>query len=154
MDKCSLCHRDIPEGPSEEWTAPEGVRIHIATTVHPCAVARTSVGELTVCENCLDALPAYLLPGDLYEIHYQFGLDCRDMKTHERSANALRKALSFRKTADALAALAYAEGQLGHSNKAIRLYEEALRIEPDHFMSKENLKVMRKKPTTGGTVRR
>lgn len=148
MEKCSLCKSNIADGPSENWNGPEGVEISIAPSAHPSAVADTSVGELTICERCLNALPDYLLPEDLYEIHYQFGLDYRDREMHERSADALRKALSFRVTTDGLAALAYAQDQLGHRDEAIRMYEQVVGIDPDHFMTRENLKLLRKKPTT------
>jgi tetratricopeptide (TPR) repeat protein len=153
MDKCSLCGNDIPDGPDQHWTGPEGEKLSTGTTAQPSAVAETSVGELTICERCLAALPSYLLPEDVYEIYYQFGLDYRDREMHERSADVLCKALSFQKTADVLAALAYEQDQLGHRDEAIRLYEEALQIEPEHFMSKENLKLIRKKPTTSSSVR-
>ena len=149
MDRCSLCKSEIPDGSTEEWTGPEDISISIGSTAQPCALAATSVGELTVCERCLEALPDYLLPEDLCEIHYQFGLDYRDREMHARSADALRRALSFRRTADILAALAFAEDQLGHPDQAISLYEEALQIEPGHFMSTENLKLIKRKPTTG-----
>lgn len=149
MDKCSLCQNDILEGPGLELTGPDGERLTMPETAEPSVVAETSVGELTICERCLTTLPEYLLPEDLFEIYYEFGLEYGHREMHEQSANVLRTALSLQKTADALAALAVAEGYLGHTNEAVALYQHALQIEPDHFISKENLKLIKKEANKG-----
>jgi len=144
MDECSLCKKQLPDdGRSETWTTDDGESVVIGRSAEASAVADTSLGELTICEQCFNALPDYLDSTDLYEIHYQFGLEYRDRKMTKRSAAALRKALSFLKTPDALAALAHAEDRMGNHEAAVSLYEQALQIDSDHFMSKENLKHMK-----------
>ncbi len=148
MDRCSLCKTDLPEGASDVWTNQKGESISISRSEGPCAVADTSVGELTICELCYGSLPSYLLAGDLYEILYQFGLELENREEHERSVRSRTEALSIERTADALAALAYARDRLGQRDDAIGLYHSALELDPEHSMSLNNLEKMTGEPTS------
>lgn len=76
---------------------------------------------------------------DLAEIHYQFGLDYNHRGNHACARESLEKARQSCETANILAALAYAEDYLGHKDSATAHYKRALELDPEHFISRQNL---------------
>jgi epoxyqueuosine reductase QueG len=84
MHTCSLCRRDLPEAAPQQWTTDDGEVVFVEErTADPSAVVDTSGGEITVCDQCYSApLPSWLTRSDLRELHYQFGLECRDHGGH------------------------------------------------------------------------
>ncbi len=140
MSLCTLCKKQLPES-SEAWTAPDGQVVHVARSEVPSAMDDTSVGEFEICEACYQrGLPAYFTPEDVAEIHYQFGLEYCGREQFSRSIESLTRARRIAETADVMAALGHAEGQLGNREIAIAHYRRALEIDPSHFMASQNLR--------------
>ena len=141
MDTCSLCRRDLPETPPQPWTNDDGEVVFVEDrTDAPCAVVDTSVGEITVCDQCYtNPLPPWLSPSDLRELHYQFALGCRDHGDHHRSIECLEAALRFGESAGIRSALGYAYSELGLPERAKEEYRRALALDPEHFIARENL---------------
>lgn len=130
----------IPEAAPEPWTTPTGETLHVARSATPSALAETSVGEFEICEACYHrGLPSFFTPQDVAEIHYSFGLEYSHCGQFARSVESLTQARHISETADIVAALAHAEGALGHRDVAIAHYRRALEIDPSHFMSRHNL---------------
>jgi tetratricopeptide (TPR) repeat protein len=145
MNKCSLCKKVVPEGSPVEWTHSTGTRINVPTTLNPSVVVSSSVGEITICEHCYNDLPKWLSREDQYNIHYEFGLEYRDIGQHQQSIVSLRHALTIHSTPDALAALAYAHEQLGNTQEAINLYEQVVLLDTGHQMAANNLRLLKSK---------
>lgn len=144
MSICTLCKSQICERSPEPWTAQDGQVVHVTHSVAASVVAETSLGELEICESCyLQGLPSHLAPQDLAEIHYQFGLEYGFRNQFIQSVEAITRARGLVETADILASLAHSENELGHRALAIEYYRRALEIDPSHFMSRENLRLLR-----------
>ena len=140
MSICTLCKAQILDASVEGWVGPDGQTVYVARSAVPSAIVETSVGEFVICELCYERrLPPFFTPQDLAELHYQFALDYRDRGQFARSVEALTHARHLLETADIVAALAHAEGELGHSDLAIAHYRRALEIDPSHLMSRQNL---------------
>lgn len=106
-------------------------------------MAETSLGEFEICEDCYRrGLPSFFTPEDLAEIHYQFGLEYYHSKRYACCAESLAQARNLKETADIVATLASLEEALGHRDLAIAHYRRALEIDPRHFMSQHNLRLM------------
>lgn len=133
----------MPEATPETWTTPAGELLQVARSAAPCAVAETSLGEFEICEVCYRrGLPSFFTPEDLAEIHYQFGLEYYHSKRYACSAESLARARNLTETADIVAACACLEQALGHRDVAIAHYRRALEIDPRHFISHHNLRLM------------
>lgn len=143
MNLCTLCKTPIPDAFSERWSTTDGKAVEVLRSAIPSAVVESSVGEFEICEPCYQRqLPSFFTPGDVAEIHYQFGLEYFERGLFARSIESLTLAGQISETADILAALARAEDALGHQERAVALYCRALEIDPSHFMSRENLKLL------------
>ncbi len=143
MDTCTLCKQSIRTVP-ETWTLPSGEVIHVNRNPVPVACVSTSAGDIDICESCyLRGLPATFSTQVVASAHYEFGLAYRDLGRQMCSIESLKKALRLSETAAILAAIAYAEHQLGNRDSAIKHYEQALSLDPEYFISRENLKTMR-----------
>ena len=141
MDTCSICQRTIAEGQPSIWRTDDGDSISVATSAEPLVVLDTADGELWVCERCyLSALPASLTPAQVRDLHEQFAIEYRDLHRFSDAIRACERALEFGDSADTLAELAHAHGELEHRVEAEAFYRRALSISPDHFIATNNLK--------------
>lgn len=144
MESCSLCKKPIPEADSDAWLTEDGAHIDATKSAMPTALAETTLGEVVICEDCYRGrLPTYFTKEDLAQIHYQFGLEYHMLHDYEHSKKSLTRSLELVESADVLAALASTESASGHIEAARTLYLRALKIQPAHFMSTENLKNLR-----------
>ena len=145
MDSCTICHRDIAQGEPSIWRSDDGDIISISDSAEPLAVIDTPSGELWVCEPCyLGALPSSLTPAQLRELHEQFAMEYRELRRFPDAIRACERALEFGDSADTLAELAGAHGELEHLAEAESFYKRALAVVPDHFIAKNNLKLLLK----------
>ena len=140
MDTCSFCQRIIVEGQPSVWRTDDGDSISVATSAEPLVVLDTADGELWVCERCyLSALPASLTPSRARELHEKFAIEYRDLRRFPDAIRACEHALELGESADTLAELACAHGELEHRADAETLYRRALALDPDHFIATNNL---------------
>ena len=146
MDKCDLCKCELPEEHDSTWQGPKGETIDIERTIDASILSETSLGEISICEKCYKKeLLEYFTSDDLYEIHYEFGVDYHNRKNYTESIKAQLKALDIKRHPDALAALANSLDCIGETEKAMSYYKEALSINPNHSIAKNNLKAMNSK---------
>jgi tetratricopeptide (TPR) repeat protein len=140
MSNCTLCKSRLLDTGTKTWKLPDGQTVQLEHSSVAIAVATTTLGEFEICESCYRrGLPAFFTAQDLAEIHYQFGLEYRDLKQFSKSMEALSKARGLGETANIVAEIANAERALGNRDKAIDLYRRALELEPDHVMARQNL---------------
>jgi tetratricopeptide (TPR) repeat protein len=141
METCFLCQRIIPEGEPSIWRNDSGESVSVATSVEPLALIDTPSGDLCVCERCYHAaLPPFLSHDQLQALHAEFAIEYCNFERFDDAIAAGQRALELGLSADNLAMLAYTHSQLGRQSEAAALYQRALAIEPDHFISTENLK--------------
>lgn len=144
MECCSLCKIPIPENEPDSWFTDDGECLNVRKSAIPTALAETSLGEIYICETCYQkGLPVFFTSDDLAQIHYQFGLEYHVSGNNQRSIESLSMACQIAESAEILAALALAESEIGHIEAARALYLRALEIDPQHFMSIENLKILK-----------
>lgn len=147
-DTCGHCGITYFASGIEEWKHDSGAVIPVPEFAVAFAVLDSKgPHELWLCENCYlqGKLEEKLDKEQMREVHYQFGLEFSYHRRLKQSKEALVRCLSIRKTADALAALACVEDELGDSKAAKQLYRSALQLEPKHFVSVENLRNLLKR---------
>jgi tetratricopeptide (TPR) repeat protein len=142
-DQCSFCGKPFVATGSEKWRAPSGELIAIPTSDIAYTLSDTSKGEVYICEECYKKSDFKdLTSDDIAEIHYQFGLEYLASKQFSESVDALHQSLRLKVSPDTLASIARSYDELGATKLAIEFYQQALAIDPKHFMSRENLKLV------------
>jgi tetratricopeptide (TPR) repeat protein len=138
-ENCSFCKKHLPSDISSKWISQDGVTLNVGGCSLPYVIAVTTLGELSVCEECYTSLPDYLTQEDLAEIHYQFGLEYRDRGNHQRSLDSCKRSIALTRTPKVLSAIGDAHRCLGNRNEAIDAYRKALELDPSESMAKNNL---------------
>lgn len=139
-DACTFCQGRSPQSILE---SSDSQQFEITPSASPVACAETSRGEVWICEACYQhALPIHLCQPDLAEIHHQFGLEYLARNRFRCGVASLTQARQLAESADIVASLAYAESALGHREAAVALYHHALKLNPSHHMSRENLRFL------------
>ena len=142
MCTCYFCGDHEPLNEFEEWSS-DGTSIRLPKSTAAWTVVHSSVGTLWICGTCYDKnVFRGLRAEDRAKIHYSMGLEYCHLDQYQKSISALTKALKLKKSADILASLAVNYSETGDIERAHKLYHQALQLDPDHFMSRENLKVL------------
>ena len=137
IEKCTLCGYVMPIDHSEEWNDGNGNALVLESSSFVSVIAYTSVGEIRVCENCIkNDLPTFLTDGDKSEIYYEYGLTLIHLGRFEEAIKSLKNSI---RNADTLASMGYSYDALGDSEEAIKLYKEAISLNPEHLMANLNL---------------
>ncbi len=141
MYTCYFCGDHEPLNEFEEWSSDDGTSIRLPKSTAAWTVVDSSVGKLWICGTCYDKnVFRGLRAEDRAKIHYSMGLEYGHLDQYQKSISALTKALKLKKSADILAQLALNYSNTGDIKRAYKLYHQALQLDPDHFMSRENLK--------------
>ncbi len=99
-------------------------------------VAEVESGEVIICEDCYGNLDTFDFSlGDLYEIHYQFGIEYLFSSLHDKSLEAFEKALEISRTPDILSSVALLYLKTERLDEANTLLRESLALNPDHEMT-------------------
>ena len=145
-DKCDLCGVFYEFVKSETWRFG-----HNQVNVPECGVVFALVhgddsSKINICEACYanNRIESELSREQARVAFKGFGLEFSRLGQFEKAKTALMQSLQIGETAGRLASLAYVEDYLGNRSAAIELYLRALAIDPNHFMSNENLKTLRK----------
>ena len=142
LDHCTHCGKIFGNEKTEQWETQEGEFIDVKFSNDPYICFDVAGSELILCEECYNvANLATLYNLDMTEVHFQFGLEYRDLSRFSESLYSLKKALNLKMTADILAEIANVYGKMGDSNSEKLFYHKALAINPNHFASVENLKL-------------
>ncbi len=137
IDLCNVCGRPISPGKPECWMGPDGETVGIINSLLPSALIESREGDVYICGNCYPDQVERSFNGEaLAELHYQFGLDHLRREDNTNAAVCLRRAVAIHRSADYLAALAVAVDSLEES---IRLNREALTLDPDCSIARNNL---------------
>jgi hypothetical protein len=139
--QCCICGKIAPNNKMEAWVTNEGDVVEVGYTGEIFAAFDTSNEELYVCEACYKlGVFSAIKYFEVYELHYQFGLEFRDNCRYEESVQSLKKAYRCKRTADALSSIAFVHGELGNRVLERMFYLGALKIDPSHFMALANLR--------------
>jgi tetratricopeptide (TPR) repeat protein len=140
MCTCYFCGDHEPLNEFEEWSS-DGTSIRVPKSTVAWTVVHSSVGKLWICGICYGKnVFRGLRAEDRAEIHYSMGLEYYHLGQYPKSISALTKALKLKNSADILASLASNYSEIGDIKRAHKLYSQALELDSDHFMSRENLK--------------
>ncbi len=142
-DWCSLCQKPLVATDSEKWQMPDEEWIAVPKCEIPYILADTPTGEIWICEECYKKGSFGGMGIDiLAEIHYEFGLVYGEFEHFSESVDALHRGLRLKQTPDMLAAIAFSYGRMGDHKLEREFYQQALALDPTHFMASENLKNM------------
>ena len=130
----------ISVGEPSVWRHESGESVTVETSMEPLVAIDTPSGELWVCESCYLSTLTAPPSEQLRALHAEFAIEYRDRHRFSDAIRAGERALEFGVSADILAELAYVHSKLGLQAEAAALYRRALALEPNHFMSAENLK--------------
>jgi tetratricopeptide (TPR) repeat protein len=140
-DQCCFCHKLLVATTSEKWRASSGELIAVSKSDSAYIFAKTSRGEICICEECYkNGIFGDLNCDDIAEIHYQFGLEYRETGRASDSVDALHRGLQLKQTADMLVAIAISYNEMKESNLEHEFYRQALALDPSHLVARENLK--------------
>ena len=140
-DECSFCRERLIATTSEKWRASSGELVAVPKSESLYIFASTSRGEICLCEKCYKkGIFGDLNQHELAEVHYQFGLEYREVGRMSDSVDALHRGLRCKQTSDMLAAIAISYGELGEHTLEQEFYRQALALDPSHFVASENLK--------------
>ncbi len=146
-EQCSLCRKAFPMDRSEVWESQDGEKIMLPDSSTLYAVVNTSLGELNICEECVEKdLPHFFSKDDRNEIYYQFGLALHEERKHQRAIGFLERA---ELNSDILLALGNAYDGIGETARAIACYRAILEEQPDHPYAKANLESITKRDASG-----
>lgn len=114
LDRCTHCGKIFNNERTEQWETSAGETIDVEFSNDPYICLDLLGAEMIFCEECykmVDLGIRYTL--DMAEVHFQFGLEYRDMGRFPESLDSLRKALDIKRTADILAEIASVYGKMG-----------------------------------------
>lgn len=134
VEICSYCGKIFVNKPLE--VDHEKRTVVIPKLDEHYVVAEVESGEVIICEDCYSKRDSFDFSlGDLYEIHYQFGIEYLFSSLHDRSLEAFEKAAGISRTPDILSSLAFIYLKTEKLEEATTLLREALSLNPDHEMS-------------------
>lgn len=138
--KCSVCGRSDFGDLTERWNLSSGEALLVPSSAILSIEDPRSDSDEVLCERCYaeKRFPFYR-DDELYEMHMEFGHVYYQAKKYQDAANAFQRAIEVRCTAHSLAHLALCRNMQGDKKGAIILYQLALDLDPDHFISKRNL---------------
>lgn len=139
---CSFCRRRLPHRGASTWVLDERIAVDVPLPGSFYVVTKTSIGELTICSRCYESLPSYLTKDDQAKIHHEAGLVHCETDNFASAVECLEKSASLSRNDDVLATMGFAYSRLGETDKAIALYEEALRLNPDKLIARDNMRVL------------
>lgn len=141
MNRCFKCNKVLADSLAEDWHDSHGEVVSIGKSDEPYALIYISGREACICEKCyIEGNYGSASLNDVWEIHYQFALEYRDLGRYLDSLKSLRQVPDHSRTADMWAAIGYVYGELGNSIEERKAYFEALKVDPGHADALENLK--------------
>jgi len=145
--KCTFCELKERNTEPEHWKTDDGQSVEIFRSQDVSVEDPWSPDEKNICESCYQQgrISRYNA-SDLLEIHTQFGIEYLHAGQPEKAETAFREALQIKTTADGLAHLACCLSKLDRNTEAKNLYLLALDMDKDHFIARNNLANLQRRP--------
>ena len=141
-EECDVCGEVLRVKNHATWIGPDSARVEMPIFDKRHVIVSGVDGDLCICEQCYLSSASSKFSGiDLHELHHEFGLEYLDLeydgeKDTVRAAECFRRAISVKRTPEALCSLATS---VTSRSETIRLLKEALEIDPECELAKWNL---------------
>jgi len=145
MNTCLICKKKVENTFSEKWQSSWGKLFSVEKSNLLYALIVMNGVDACICEDCYkENRWRDICNIDAPELHYQFALEYRDKGLYGDALAALNSIDVSSRGADIWAAFGYIYGKMGKKEMELYSYEEALKKDPLHANSIENIETIKK----------